>query len=97
MDYVQLCSLVPKFMVNCKSQLSRFFFPTENFKNLGFVSSGISMLKSLERSGGSSRGEVAQAFKESVIKEGPWEEEGDADNMWMEMATCIGVWSVKGK
>jgi hypothetical protein len=32
---------------------------------------------------------VAQAFKERVIKEGPWEEEGDADNMWMKMATCI--------
>jgi hypothetical protein len=25
--------------------------------------------------------EVAQSFKERVIKEGPWEEEGDADNM----------------
>jgi phage terminase small subunit len=35
------------------------------------------------------KGEVAQAFKERVIKEGPWEEEGDADNMWMKMATCI--------
>lgn len=34
-------------------------------------------------------GEVAQAFKERVIKEGPWEEEGDADSMWMKMATCI--------
>jgi hypothetical protein len=46
------------------------------------------------------KGEVVQAFKERVIKEGPWEEEGDADNMWMKMATCIrngGVWSVKGK
>jgi hypothetical protein len=31
----------------------------------------------------------AQAFKKRVIKEGPWEEEGDADNMWMKMATCI--------
>jgi hypothetical protein len=35
------------------------------------------------------KGEVAQVFKESVIKEGPWEEEGDADNMWRMMATCI--------
>ena len=28
-------------------------------------------------------------FKERVFKEGPWEEGGDADNMWMKMATCI--------
>jgi hypothetical protein len=35
------------------------------------------------------KGEVGQAFKERVIKEGPWEEEGDADNLWMKMATCI--------
>jgi hypothetical protein len=35
------------------------------------------------------KGEVTQAFKERVIKEGPWEEGGDADNMWMKMATCI--------
>ena len=47
------------------------------------------MPKSLERSGGSSRGGVAQAFKERVIKEGPWEEGGDVDNMWMKMVTCI--------
>ena len=53
-----------------------------------FVSNGISGPKSLERSGGSSRG-VAQAFKDRVIKEGPWEEGGDADNMRMKMATCI--------
>ena len=35
------------------------------------------------------KGEVAQAFKESVINEGPWEEGGDAYNVWMKMATCI--------
>ncbi|EMS49145.1 Cysteine-rich receptor-like protein kinase 26 [Triticum urartu] len=35
------------------------------------------------------KGEVAQAFKERVIKDGPWEERGDADNVWMKMATCI--------
>jgi hypothetical protein len=35
------------------------------------------------------KGEVAQAFKGRVITEGPWEEEGDADNMWMKMVTCI--------
>jgi hypothetical protein len=52
------------------------------------VSSGISPPKSLERSR-KLKGEAAQAFKERVIKEGPWEEEGDADNMWMKMATCI--------
>ena len=28
-------------------------------------------------------------FKERVIKEGPWEEGGGVDNMWMKMATCI--------
>ena len=28
-------------------------------------------------------------FKERVFKEGPWEEGGDADNVWMKMATCI--------
>ncbi|KAK1607699.1 hypothetical protein QYE76_031372 [Lolium multiflorum] len=38
------------------------------------LSIGISVGKSLERSGGSSR-EVAQTFKERVIKEGPWVKE----------------------
>jgi hypothetical protein len=33
--------------------------------------------------------EVGQAFKQRVFKEGPWEKEGDADNMWIKMATCI--------
>ena len=28
-------------------------------------------------------------FKERAFKEGPWEKGGDADNMWMKMATCI--------
>ena len=28
-------------------------------------------------------------FKERVFKVGPWEEGGDADNMWMKIATCI--------
>jgi hypothetical protein len=36
--------------------------------------------KSLERSGGSSRG-GSSGVQEKVIKEGPWEEEGDADSM----------------
>jgi hypothetical protein len=35
------------------------------------------------------KGEAAQAFKERVFKEGPWEEGGDANSMWMRMATCI--------
>uniref|UniRef100_A0A453RX25 Uncharacterized protein n=1 Tax=Aegilops tauschii subsp. strangulata TaxID=200361 RepID=A0A453RX25_AEGTS len=33
-------------------------------------------------------GVAAQTFKERVIKEGPWEERGDA-NMWMKMAFCV--------
>jgi hypothetical protein len=32
---------------------------------------------------------VAQTFKEKVIEEGPWAEEGDANIMWRKMATCI--------
>jgi hypothetical protein len=35
------------------------------------------------------KGEGAQTFKERVINEGSSKEEGDADNMWMKMATCI--------
>ena len=35
------------------------------------------------------KGEVSLAFKERVIKEGPWEEGGDANNVWTKMATCI--------
>ena len=35
------------------------------------------------------QGEVAQAFKKWVIKEGPWEEGGDANMMWTSMATCL--------
>ena len=35
------------------------------------------------------KGEVAQAFKERVIKKGPWEEGWDTDNVSMKMATCI--------
>jgi hypothetical protein len=47
------------------------------------------MPKSLEQSGGRSRGGSSGIQGERVIKDGPWEEEGDADNMWMKMATCI--------
>jgi hypothetical protein len=32
---------------------------------------------------------VAQTFKERVIEEGPWAEEGDTNIMWRKMATCI--------
>jgi len=33
--------------------------------------------------------EAAQTFKERVIKEGPWHEEDDANNMWINMTSCI--------
>jgi hypothetical protein len=35
------------------------------------------------------KGEASQAFRERVIKEGPWEEGGDANMMWTSMATCL--------
>ena len=35
------------------------------------------------------RGEAAQAFKERMLGEGPWEEGEDADDMWLKMATCV--------
>ncbi|XP_071680971.1 uncharacterized protein [Lolium perenne] len=38
------------------------------------------------------KGEASQAFRERVIKEGPWEEGGDANMMWTSMATCL--WKV---
>ena len=34
-------------------------------------------------------GEASKVFKERVIEEGPWKDEGDANNMWQKMATCI--------
>ena len=34
-------------------------------------------------------GEASKVFKEKVIEEGPWKDEGDANNMWEKMATCI--------
>jgi hypothetical protein len=37
-------------------------------------------------------GEASKVFKERVIEEGPWKDEGDANNMWEKMATCI--WKV---
>jgi hypothetical protein len=30
-----------------------------------------------------------KTFKERVLKEGPWHEGGDANSMWMKMATSI--------
>lgn len=33
--------------------------------------------------------DAAKTFKERVLKEGPWHEGGDANSMWMGMATCI--------
>ena len=38
------------------------------------------------------RGEAAQAFKERMLGEGPWEEGEDADDMWLKMATCVRKW-----
>uniref|UniRef100_A0A8I7BC79 Endonuclease/exonuclease/phosphatase domain-containing protein n=1 Tax=Hordeum vulgare subsp. vulgare TaxID=112509 RepID=A0A8I7BC79_HORVV len=35
------------------------------------------------------KGEASQAFRERVIKEGPWEEGGDANMMWTSMATFL--------
>ncbi|XP_051209355.1 uncharacterized protein [Lolium perenne] len=35
------------------------------------------------------KGEASQAFRERVIKEGPWEEGGDANMMWTSIATCL--------
>jgi hypothetical protein len=32
---------------------------------------------------------AAKTFKERVLKEGPWHEGGDANGMWMKIATCI--------
>ena len=34
-------------------------------------------------------GEASKVFKEKVIEEGPWNDEGDANNMWEKMATCV--------
>ena len=33
--------------------------------------------------------DAAKTFKERILKEGPWHEGGDANSMWMGMATCI--------
>jgi hypothetical protein len=32
---------------------------------------------------------ATKMFKERVLKEGPWHDGGDANSMWMGMATCI--------
>ena len=32
---------------------------------------------------------ASKVFKENVIEEGPWNDEGDANSMWEKMATCI--------
>ena len=37
-------------------------------------------------------GEASKVFKERVIEEDPWKDEGDANNMWEKMVTCI--WKV---
>jgi hypothetical protein len=33
--------------------------------------------------------EATKTFMEIVLKEGAWHEGGDANSMWMKMATCI--------
>ena len=33
--------------------------------------------------------EASKVFKEKVIEEGPWNDEGDANSMWEKMATCV--------
>jgi hypothetical protein len=33
--------------------------------------------------------EAQQSFKERMMTEGPWDQEGGADSMWLKMATCI--------
>ena len=35
------------------------------------------------------RGEATQTFKERILREGPWEEREDADDMWLKMATYV--------
>jgi hypothetical protein len=35
------------------------------------------------------RGEEAQAFKDRMLGEGPWEEGEDANDMWLKMVTCV--------
>ena len=35
------------------------------------------------------RGEAAQAFKERMLDEGPWDEGEDGNDMWLKMATCV--------
>lgn len=48
------------------------------------------MPKSQEQSGGNLKGKPGQqTFKERTITEGPWNEEGDAESMWVKMATHI--------
>ena len=38
------------------------------------------------------RGKAAQAFKERMLGEGPWEEGEDADDMWLKMQHVFGKW-----
>jgi hypothetical protein len=34
-------------------------------------------------------GRLLGRSRRGSLRKGPWEEEGDADNMWIKMATCI--------
>ena len=33
--------------------------------------------------------ETSKIFKEKITEEGPWNDDGDANNIWKEMATCV--------
>ena len=34
-------------------------------------------------------GEASKVFKENVIEEGHWNDEGDVNSIWEKMATCV--------
>ena len=55
----------------------------------GYVSTGTNVPRLREQSGGSLEGEAAQAFKERMLGEGPWEEGEDADDMWLKIVICV--------
>jgi hypothetical protein len=41
------------------------------------------------QSSGNSKGETSKVFRERVFVEGAWSKEEDANNMWVNMTTCI--------
>ena len=42
------------------------------------------------------RGEAAQAFKERMLGEGPWEEGADADDMWLKDGNMCSEGGLRG-